>query len=526
MKKLSILFLLALSLIGSKMPAQTAIERLRTEYPSVMEQYGKRLEALKADYIIAIDVSGTMAKNHKETVVPALQRFLGSIPDGDYVCILKFGTVTKEAGLSGQISQGNRGSFQETLDQIYEYDADCYHYTNLCNMLEAVNERMNRPGHNDLQYVFMFTDFVEDPASAKAKWEEIATAMKSTLQRNMVLPFAMQLTGNNAGKDIPKVRNVLSNLRVININSSSELNAWFEDQKADISKSRLKDLIMSDFDKWYSEGKIQLNMAIGLDKHLRLKYKVDDAVSAFVTGFFLDTCEVVKQSSSVEKVTIKTDSSYKGRNISEKIGFLKFFNKRPWQKKVSVTANVAYHPMFVMSEKEDEPSFANEIRKLGLDQELTRTIELPAERAFVVGWNIWLACALLLLLLVFLFFFVKITVLPHKLNKVRVEVETVPPTKDQQLGHTFNKEVSYLFGKEGEILPMAKFVLRVRGRRGFPIFVPRNIVFEVIEKTDLVNFSFSKGKVNIPSLKSKVKIDETVTIQQGSNIYTFTLKKV
>ncbi len=110
MKKLSILLMLALSLIGSKMPAQTAIERLKTEYPSVMEQYGKRLEALKADYIIAIDASGTMM-DYKQTVVPALQDFLGSIPDGDYVCILKFGTITKEVGLSGQINQGNIGTF-------------------------------------------------------------------------------------------------------------------------------------------------------------------------------------------------------------------------------------------------------------------------------------------------------------------------------------------------------------------------------------------------------------------------------
>lgn len=527
MKRHRITLLIALCfvmLFGQESVAQTAMERLKTEYPAVMEQYGKRLEALKADYVIAIDVSGTM-DHYRETVVPALQEFLGSIPDGDYVCILKFGTVTKEAGLSGQISQSNRASFQQTLDQIYERDNDCFYQTNICKMLEAVHSRMSRPGHNDLQYVFMFTDFVEDANSTDADWSSIAAKMKAASQKNIVLPFAMQLNGSGAGRDIPKVQKVLSNLRVININSASELKAWFEEQKADISASRLKDLIRGDFDQWYSEGKIQLNLAIGLDKNLRLKYKVDDAVPAFVTGFFLDTCEIVKQSSSIEKVTIKTDSSYKGRNISEKIGFLKFFNKQPWQKNVSITANVSYRPMFVMSEKEDEPSFANEIRKLGLDQELTRTIELPAEKAFVIGWNIWLACALLVVLLVFLFFFVKITVLPHKLNKVKVDVDTVPQTQ-VALGHEFKNEVSHLFGKNGVMLPQAKFLLKVYGRRGFPIFVPRSIFFEVVEKPDKVNFTFSRGSDNIPSLKSKVKIDDTVKIQQGSNIYTFTIKNV
>ncbi len=526
MKKLSILFLLALSLIGSKMPAQTAIERLKTEYPSVMEQYGKRLEALKADYIIAIDVSGTMARNHKETVVPALQKFLGSIPDGDYVCILKFGTVTKEAGLSGQISQGNRGSFQETLDHIYEKDDDCYKWTNLCNMLEAVNERMNRPGHNDLQYIFMFTDFVEEPVSAKAKWDEIATAMKSTLQRNMVLPFAMQLTGADAGKDIPKVRSVLSNLRIININSSSELNAWFEDQKADISKSRLKDLIMSDFDKWYSDNKITTELAIGLNGGLKLKYDVDgEVVPAFVNGFWLAQCEPVSQSNNVEKIIIKHDSLYQGRDVTAKIGHLKFFKKSLIQRNTKATLSVTMRPTFPTGDKEDEPSFANEIRNLGLETDLLRNMELSAENNFVIGWNLWLVGALLLLLLVFLYYFIKMTVLPHKLNKVKVDVDTVPQSQ-VVLGHEFKNEVSHLFGKDGVVLPQAKFLLKVYGRRGFPIFVPRSIIFEVVEKPGNVIFTFSKGSDNIPSLKSKVKIDDTVKIQQGSNIYTFTIKNV
>ena len=182
MKKKRLLPLIVLCMLlmqGSKTMAQTAMDRLRAEYPAVMEQYGKRLEALKADYIIAIDVSGTMY-NYKSTVVPALQAFLGSIPNGDYVCILKFGTTTKEAGLSGQISQGNRESFQETLNHIYDRDDDLYYQTNICKMLESVNERMNRPGHNDLQYIFMFTDFVEESNATDADWESVSNKIDNT----------------------------------------------------------------------------------------------------------------------------------------------------------------------------------------------------------------------------------------------------------------------------------------------------------------------------------------------------------
>lgn len=523
---LPLITLCIMTILANGVMAQTAMDRLKTEYPSVMEQYGKRLEALKADYIIAIDVSGTM-DHYKETVVPALQSFLWSIPDGDYVSIIKFGTIAKEAGLSGQIFESNRNSFKQTLDQIYARDPDCYNQTNICKMLEFVNDRMNRPGHNDLQYVFMFTDFVEEPNCSDAEWDAVAAKMKASTNRYTVLPFAMQLNGRDSGKDIPKVRKALPNLRIININSSSELNNWFEEQKADISKSRLKDLIMSDFDKWYSENKIKTELFIGINGDLKLNTNVDaETVPAFVNGFMMTQCEPVSQSNNVEKITIKYDSLFKGRDVSANIGSLKFFKNSLIQKNTKVTVLTAIRPTLITGDKEGEPSFANEIRNLGLEDELVRTAELTAENSFLLGWNIWLVCALALLLLVFLYYFVKMTVLPHKLNKVKVEVETIPSTKDQQYGHTFNKEVSYLFGKEGEILPSAKFVLRVRGRRGFPIFVPRSIIFEVIEKTDQVNFSFSKDKVNIPSLKSKVKIDDTVKIHQGSNIYTFTIKNV
>lgn len=501
--------------------AQTALERLKAEYPAVMEQYGKRLEALKADYIIAIDVSGTM-NNYKETVVPALQEFLGSIPDGDYVCILKFGTVTKEAGLSGQINSGNRASFRETLERIYERDPDCYSLTDICKMLESVNERMNRPGHNELQYVFMFTDFVEDASTSSADWEALATKMKATTQRNMVLPFAMQLNGKGAGQDIPKVRRALPNLRIININSSSELNAWFEDQKADISKSRLKDLILSDFDKWYSEKKITTELAIGINRGLKLKYQVDgDVVPAFVNGFMLTKCEPVSQSNNVEKIVIKHDTIYKGRDVSAKIGSLKFFKNPLLQKKTNATVAVTMRPTFVTGDKEGEPSFANEIRNLGLENDLMRATEVTAESNFVLGWNIWIVIALLLLLLVFLYYFIKMTVLPNKLDKIVVSITNVGDKKEVK--HTFAKSRSQLFGKRGTIIPQADFVFEVYGRRGFPVFMPRAIMFKVQEEPTggLVIYKDNRSINNMPV---KIKVGDTLSLSQGIVTYNIMVK--
>ena len=492
-----------------------------------MEHYAKRLEAQKADYVIAIDVSGSML-NHKSIVEPALSSFIDALPEGDYLSIIKFGAKAEEFGLSGKVDKSTRDGFKQSLIKIYERDEAFARSTNIFTMCEAVLAQMSRPGGNDLKYIFMFTDFIDTSGKQESEYQKLGERVAAMAKMNTIRAFAMQLPGGNGeGRDIPKVRCVFPNLQTIDVENSTQLNSWFEGQKAEISKVRLKDLIRGDFDKWYSENKITAELSIDFNRGLNLNYIVDsEVVPAFVNGVVVQSCEPVNKSNNIEKVVISMDTTiYKGRNISEKIGYLESFNSALFQKGTKVTMTTTYRPLFTMAEKEGEPSFANEIRTLELEEDLTRTVELSAENNFVLGWNIWLVCALLLLLLIFLYFFVKMTVLPYKLNKVKVDVDTVPKTQ-VALGHEFKNEVSHLFGKDGVELPQAKYLLKVYGRRGVPIFVPRSIFFEVVEKPNNVNFTFSKGSDNIPSLKSKVKINDTVKIQQGSNIYTFTIKNV
>ena len=89
MKK-AILF--AVLLLGNLVLAaqQTSMDALKADYPQLMKKFGKELEGQRADYIFAIDVSGTMNK-YRETVVPALGEFFKSLQEGDYVSIIKFG---------------------------------------------------------------------------------------------------------------------------------------------------------------------------------------------------------------------------------------------------------------------------------------------------------------------------------------------------------------------------------------------------------------------------------------------------
>ena len=525
MKKKRVLPLIALGMmlmLGHNAVAQTAIERLKAEYPAVMEQYGKRLEAQKADYVIAIDVSGTMMQ-HKDLVLPALNSFIDALPEGDFLSIIKFGAKAEEFGLSGKVDKGSRDNFKTSLAKIYEKDPAFIYSTDLYAMSDAIMGQLSRPGSNDLKYVFMFTDFIDESSHPASEWEALSARVNAMSKTNTVRAFAMQLPGSSSGRDIQKERNVFPNLQTINVDNASKLNEWFEGQKADISKTRLKDLIRGDFDKWYSENNIKTELSIGLDHKLSLKYEVDgDVVPAFVNGLILSSCELVAQSNNIEKVEYAPDSVYKGRSVSAKIGSLAFFSSSLIQKNPKVTMAVTYRPLFTMAEKEGEASFANEIRNLELEDDLMRTEELTAERAFAFGWNIWLVCGLALLLLVFLYFFVKMTVLPYKLNNVKVVATTT--SDGQSYTHQFNKEKSFLFGTKGIVLPQANFVLKVHGRRGFPIFVARSIAFSIVEKPQNVQLSFFKNNANIPSLSSTVKMDDTIRIQQGGVSYVFKLR--
>lgn len=521
-KKISIFWLSAVILAGimtlplSSAKAQSAIERLKLDYPAVMEHYAKRLEAQKADYIITIDVSGSM-NQYKDIVVPALNSFLASLPEDDYVSIIKFGTKAEEVGLSGKINKTTIGAFQNTLSHVYDKDPAFSSRTDLAAMCDAVLAQMSRPGGNDLKYVFMFTDFVNEPGSAASSWSELANRVSAIAKNNMVRAFAMQLPGSNSGRDIQLVRNVYQGLQTISINNSAQLNEWFEGQKAEISKVRLKDLIKGDFDQWYNEGNIAMALKIALNKSLKLKYNVDGKVPAFVNGFIVTACEPLSQSSNVEKVNLTLDSAYKGRGMSANAGSLKFFNNAIVQRNVNVAATLTYRPMFTMADKDNDASFANDIRKLGLEEDLTRTVELPAESGLVAGWNLWMAALALILLVLILYIIFAFIIIPYRINNIRVTVTGIGGKKET---YDFKKENSHLFGKKGTKLEQADFVVKIKGG------MCHSINFIVEEKPQTSNLTLLKDNSGISSMKCKIKVGETITLKQGLISFEFKINNI
>ena len=163
MKKTLILaLLLASTLLLSAQ--QQGMDALRADYPQLMEKFGAELDGQRADYIFAIDVSGTMGK-YRETVVPALGEFFRSLQEGDHVSIIKFGgEATNEVGSAGTVSAATVNNLIDYAGHIYDkpttnYEREKYfRYTDLDNMLHYLATDMKQLDRSTLKFVFIITD--------------------------------------------------------------------------------------------------------------------------------------------------------------------------------------------------------------------------------------------------------------------------------------------------------------------------------------------------------------------------------
>ena len=240
MKRLVIFITLLFNII-LVVAQQKSIDALKADYPQLMSKFGKELEEQRADYIFAIDVSGTMNK-YQTTVVPALGEFFKSLQTGDYVSIIKFGgEATNEVGSAGKIETETVKNLIKYAGHIYdkpttEYEKEKYfRYTDLDNMLHYLATDMKQIDRSQLKFVFIITDFIHDPAPArkgKEDWAGVARRFATEQACNDVYVFALQLPGS--GRDLEKVRNVFPksfNFSHVPITNGSVLSDWFTQRK-------------------------------------------------------------------------------------------------------------------------------------------------------------------------------------------------------------------------------------------------------------------------------------------------------
>ncbi|MBR4159257.1 MAG: VWA domain-containing protein, partial [Spirochaetia bacterium] len=240
MKKIYIIITLILCVTLAH-AQQQSFDALKADYPLLMKKFGKELEGQRADYIFAIDVSGTMNK-YQETVVPALGEFFKSLQEGDYVSIIKFGgEATNEVGSAGKIGAETIKNLINYAGHIYDKPTTAFErekyfkYTDLDNMLHYLATDMKQIDRSKLKFVFIITDFLHDPSLArkgKEDWDGVAKHFATEQAGNDVYVFALQLPGS--GRDLEKVRSVFPksfNFNHVPITSGTALSDWFTQRK-------------------------------------------------------------------------------------------------------------------------------------------------------------------------------------------------------------------------------------------------------------------------------------------------------
>ena len=256
MRKLVSVILL-MTLCSTLLYAQRGTEDLKKDFPKLMESFGHELSENPADYIFAIDISGSMG-SYKSIVVPALQQFFDALPDGDHVSIITFGEEAKDhtraANSSATITPNTRKDLALYAGHIYDKPAkgteDYKRYflnTNLGNMVRAVTQEMFMSGRSNMKFVFIITDFHNDPAQKglKEDWDGLKRDIDMQLKPEHNINTILLQLPVDSPKELPDIKNVFANChtQTVPVTSSDMLQDWFNDLKNQILLERFRRII-------------------------------------------------------------------------------------------------------------------------------------------------------------------------------------------------------------------------------------------------------------------------------------------
>ena len=396
MKKSLIIITLLLS-ATVMLAQQQSLNALKADYPQLMQKFGKELEGQRADYIFAIDVSGTMNK-YQETVVPALGEFFKSLQSGDYVSIIKFGgEATNEVGSAGKIGPETITNLINYAGHIYdkpttEYEREKYfRYTDLENMLRYLATDMKQIDRSQLKFVFIITDFLHDPSLSRKgqeDWDGVAKRFATEQAGNDVFVFALQLPGS--GRDLEKVRNVFPkafNFNHVPITSGSALSDWFTQRKNAIL-----------LDKFYAliKHKIQpvefaIDPSFDIDGHLELGI-------SWKSNPVYDKLRVDAVNTSAKGFEFKSDLPKSTAEEDDVLDAGKFYHQKaslvnPSFKKIKgdITAIASY----------DVP-YEAELSKLGFEAPKFQASAPVNRLLFCYPLPLWLCCLIIALIILYI----------------------------------------------------------------------------------------------------------------------------
>lgn len=421
------LLMIAATFIEGRIFAQTAIERLKSEYPAVMEQYGKKLQDLKTHYIFVVDVSGTMDEYKDEVVVPGVKNFIETLPEGDYASIIAFGGKAQVMCTPLKLNSDNRKKLVEELINSYPKDPkdpkdkikkslDTNH-TYLDKAVVRLLEVVEKNEFNcDICFAVFFSDLCDE---SNNEWNYKERASKLNDRAFGVVATALRATNENEKqKGIKRMENTFEGFSYSS-NVKDVFGEKLEAFKYNIYVPELKKTVRVELNKIFEE--MQLSSEIGIGKKVKLHAEINKNTPAFIKGIVVDTTWLTDQSPEIAQVKFVSKPRMPRYSKSLSLGKVVFAQKNKlFHKDQFVSFALKYHLETPEPKTEKDPSFVRDLEQLELSDAIYSEATMEAKGAFIFGWPFWLIIVLGVLTLVFLVFLIMNTIIPSRIHNKRM----------------------------------------------------------------------------------------------------------
>lgn len=523
------LLMMAAAFFDGRASAQTAIERLKSEYPAVMEQYGKKLQDLKTHYIFVIDVSGTMDEYKDKVVVPGVKNFVETLPEGDYASIVAFGGRAALMCTPLKLNSENRKILVEKMYESYDASAKLDGgRTYLKEAAAMVLKVVKDDDFSDVCVAVFFSDLC-DESSGDWNYKDKVAELKgrpfgvvATALTTKLTPLAE--TQKNRG--IQRMENTFPGF-AYSSNIKDVFGEKLEAFKYNIYVPELKRTVKEELTKTLEET--QLSSEIGIGKKVKLCANINKEVPAFIKGIVVDTAWLTDQSPEIAQVEFISKPRMPRYSKSVKMGKVVFAQNKLFHNDQYITYALKYHLETPEPKTAKDSSFVSDLEQLEIADALYSEAALEAKGAFVFGWPLWLIIVLCIFILAFLVLLIKNTIIPGRIRSKRLLCQE--GLNNRRYTFNLNGKRKIHIGKpdgcknnNGCPIPGTSFLILVKAKNGGPLnwIIKKKIVVS-LEGDDAQMRQEEKGKT-YPVKKADLLKGKVTVQSQGVN-YDFSLLK-
>jgi tetrahydromethanopterin S-methyltransferase subunit G len=257
-------------------PIRTYCESsLEQDFPILSNVYNFDEET--TDYIIVVDQSGSV-KKFWEPIKSSASKLVTIVNEGDYLTLVGFKETVDNLIIPLKITSENRNAI---INQIHDLSEPRGQYTDLYESVNFVLEKgINRPGGSKLQFIFYFTDFINQPPS-NSQWKTTSTNVLIEKRINyvdktgkLINIFAFQLPLEaGAGRDFDKFSTIFDNKVTRILSDLNSMQEWFERLSQEIYREKLKLVLQNDLTDFLTIKGIAIQgEQIVIEVHNKLKF--------------------------------------------------------------------------------------------------------------------------------------------------------------------------------------------------------------------------------------------------------------